>query len=36
MVVGTHLLRRCCREGGKAKNATVGNISQLPEERVSW
>ena len=30
----THLLRRSWREGGRVRNATVGNISHLPEEVV--
>src|SRR5215216_6034764 len=30
----SHLLRRFYREGGKDKNATVGNISHLPEALV--
>lgn len=30
----THLLRHSYREGGRAKNKTVGNISHLPEEIV--
>src|SRR4051794_41811508 len=30
----THLLRRSYREGGKVKNETLANLSQLPDELI--
>jgi len=30
----THLLRRSYREGGKVKNETLANLSQLPDEAI--
>src|SRR5688500_18637969 len=33
-VYETHLLRRTCREGGRVRNETVGNLSHLPPETI--
>ncbi|MCL2459571.1 MAG: hypothetical protein FWF31_12175 [Desulfobulbus sp.] len=30
----THLLRRSCRQDGKVKNETLGNLSHLPEPLI--